>query len=62
MSKYYAIGEKFSFDRTVLEAVKAERCCGGCYCSGNDELCSQLKCTVGAREDKTDVVFKEVKL
>lgn len=60
MSMYLAIGDKFSFDGTTLEVEEAKMCCGGCYCHGKDELCSQLKCTVGAREDRKDVVFKEV--
>lgn len=60
MSEYHEIGEPFSFDGTTLKAVKSEFTCFECYCRGKDSLCSQLKCTVGARKDKTDVVFKEV--
>ena len=60
MSDYHEIGEPFTIDGITLKAVESEAACFECYCRGKEHVCSQLKCTVGAREDRKDVVFKEV--
>lgn len=57
------IGEIFTYNGKTYQVVKSDMCMD---CAFKENECSILRsriglCTTGARSDKTDVVFKEIK-
>ena len=57
------VNRNFRFDNVRLKTVKSKSTsCNKCYFSGrNSEACRLLLCCNYERNDKTEVVFQEVK-
>ena len=64
--KEFQIGKIFQFGLVKLQCVKGSNDCEGCYLNSRD-CCSHRSgeyvgpCLADNREDKTDVIFTEVK-
>jgi hypothetical protein len=60
--KEHKIGEIFEFhNRIPLRVEKSKGDCEGCYFNNYSMFCKFNECRAKLREDKTTVIFKEVK-
>ena len=54
------IGDVFKDKHISLNVIESNNTCLGCFYSGEEDICPPLSCLSDERDDKKEVIFKQV--